>query len=165
VEANAVTIGKVEPHAAALEGCAAAMEAAGVGLHPAGGHVAILRRMAGSMRAEAAVGKVPHIFRDHDYPYSAAANRATEPAVDAKAIEEAVKAATKPVLDKLTAAETQIADLRAAARAASPAPERKTVSPAISSLLAKAGIDASTVHPGYGGACETVAETRWWWSP
>jgi hypothetical protein len=29
-------------------------------------------------------------------------------------------------------------------------------------LLAKLGITASSVFPGYGGACETVSERKWW---
>ena len=66
----------VEPHCAALESCAAAMEAAGVGTHPSMGHVHVLRRMSDGMRAEAAMGKVPHIWRDHDYPLSASADKA-----------------------------------------------------------------------------------------
>lgn len=140
IEANASTISKVEPHAANLESCAAGMEAAGIGLAPNGGHVETLRRMAGSMRAEAANGKIPHIWRDHDYPYSAAAEHQDDN-MDPKLITDAVDAAMKPILDKLAAAETKIADLQASARIESPAPERKTVAPAISKLLAKAGID------------------------
>ena len=49
------------------------MEASGVGTDPKFGHVHVLRRMSDSMRAEAAVGKVPHIWRDHDYPAYASA--------------------------------------------------------------------------------------------
>ena len=30
-------------------------------------------------------------------------------------------------------------------------------------LLAKAGMDASTVFPGYGGVAEAVRERSWWW--
>jgi hypothetical protein len=58
-QANAATRDMVEPHAAALDACRAAMEAAGVGTDPSNGHVHVLRRMADSMRAEAAMGKVP----------------------------------------------------------------------------------------------------------
>jgi hypothetical protein len=29
-------------------------------------------------------------------------------------------------------------------------------------LLAKLGVAASSIFPGYGGACETVSERRWW---
>jgi hypothetical protein len=52
----------VEPHAAALEACSAAMQAAGIGLHPTTGHVGLVRRLADSMRADAAQGKLPHAF-------------------------------------------------------------------------------------------------------
>ena len=54
----------------------------------------------------------------------------------------AVEAATKDLSEKLAAAETKIADVKAAAFAKSEAPERKTISPAIQKLLAKAGADA-----------------------
>src|ERR1700726_540487 len=61
----------VEPHAVAIESCAASMEAAGLGggLH---GHVETLRHMAGCMRADAARGTVPSIYRN-DSPFTAAA--------------------------------------------------------------------------------------------
>lgn len=153
IEANAATISKVEPHATALESCAAAMEADGVGLDPTRGHVAVLRRMASGMRAEAAVGKIPHIWRDHDYPSWASADphKKEEDDMNAKEFQAALEAAMKPLVEKIDAqektiadlkasTETKIADLKASARASTPAPERKTVSPAISSLLAKAGI-------------------------
>ncbi|WP_426442040.1 hypothetical protein [Bradyrhizobium genosp. P] len=74
VAANAATRDMVEPHAAALDACHAAMAAAGIGTHPTNGHVHVLRRMADSMRAEAAMGKVPSAWRDHDYPVYAAAD-------------------------------------------------------------------------------------------
>jgi len=144
IEANANVRAMVEPHAATIESCAASMEAAGVGADPKFGHASALRRMAGTMRAEAAVGKVPHIWRDHDYPTYAAADTRAVPApsqadIDAS-IAKAVEAATKPLLDKLAASETRIADVQAAARAAANPPERKTISPAISAILARAQI-------------------------
>jgi hypothetical protein len=137
LEASTAIIGKVEPHAGAIESCAAAMEAAGIGMHPDNGHVAHLRRMAAAMRVDAATGKVPHIFRDHDYPYSAAADKSADR--DA-AVAKAVEAAVKPLTDKLAEAETKIADLKAAATKAAPAPERKTVPPANAALLARASL-------------------------
>lgn len=136
VEASKAITDMVEPHAKSMESCAAGMEAAGVGGDPKGGHVAVLRRMAGAMRAEAAMGKVPHIFNDTTW-YHAAAEGGK---VDAETIKKAVEEATKPLADKLAASETQIADLKAAAKTNVVVPERKTVSPAITSLLAKAGI-------------------------
>lgn len=53
---------RIEPHAKRLEDAADKMEAAGIGLHADGGHVAVLRRMAAKMRADAAQGKIPHAF-------------------------------------------------------------------------------------------------------
>ena len=147
VEANASTRAMVEPHATALEGCAAAMEAAGVGSDPKWGHVHVLRRMSDSMRAEAALGKVPHIFRDHDYPTYASAE--TNEEIDmtkdevSKLIASAVETAVKPLAeqlkateDKLAAAETKLADVKASARAESAPPARKAVNPMVSKLLA-----------------------------
>jgi hypothetical protein len=69
--ASVVIRDMVEPHAVALESCAASMEAAGLGggLH---GHVETLWHMAGCMRADAAHGTVPSINRN-DSPFTAAA--------------------------------------------------------------------------------------------
>jgi len=50
---------QVEPHAAKLEACADAMEAAGIGGDPNNGHAVQLRRMAACMRADAAQGRMP----------------------------------------------------------------------------------------------------------
>ncbi|MFG1388817.1 DUF6582 domain-containing protein [Xanthobacter versatilis] len=125
----------VEPHASALESCAAALEAAGIGTNPSQGHAAMLRRLAGSMRADAAMGRLPTVHRDHDWPMNAGAVK-----LDASAIEEAVKVATQPLIDKIAANETKLADLKAEAFKAAEAPARKTLHPAITQLLAKAGI-------------------------
>ncbi|WP_051382431.1 DUF6582 domain-containing protein [Bradyrhizobium sp. Tv2a-2] len=152
VEANATTRAMVEPHCAALDACHAAMAAAGVGVHPGSGHVHVLRRMSDSMRAEAAIGKIPHIFRDHDYPMGASAD--TENGEDdvtkdeiTKLVAEAVTAAVKPMqdqnkelADKLAAAETKLKDASEKARLAAEAPARKTVNPMVTALLAKSGI-------------------------
>lgn len=123
----------IEPHASALESCAASMEAAGIGNHPTAGHAVVLRRMAGSMRAAAALGQMPHIYRDHDYGYNAAADKSGD---TAKAVEDA----TKPLLDKIASLGTQFEDLKAAAFKKADEPQRKTVDPKITALLAKAGI-------------------------
>ncbi|MBM7045433.1 DUF6582 domain-containing protein [Rhizobium lusitanum] len=126
----------VEPHATALESCAASMEASGIGSHSPAGHAAVLRRMAGSMRAEAAIGKVPAIYHDRDSGYYASAEDTT------KATAAAVEAATKPLKDELAAMDTKLADLKAAGFKAAEVPERKTLSPAIAALLAKSGLGA-----------------------
>jgi hypothetical protein len=56
------------------------------------------------------------------------------------AVDTAVAAATKPLMDKIAAAETVAADAAAKVLAAAAAPERKTVSPMITSLLARAQV-------------------------
>lgn len=136
IDASTPVIDKVEPHAATLEACHAAMEAAGIGMHPQQGHVITLKRMVGHMRAAAAMGKVPHIFRDEAYPMEASIEKGNDD-MTPEDVTKAVEAAMKPVLDKLAASETQISDLKAAAKAASPPPERKTISPMVSAILAK----------------------------
>jgi cold shock CspA family protein len=55
-------LSKVEPHALRLEAAADKMDAGGIGGHPTRGHAAILRDMAGSMRADAARGKMPNEY-------------------------------------------------------------------------------------------------------
>lgn len=146
---------KVESHARALEACADGMEASAVGGHAQNGHVAVLRRMAGSMRAEAAVGKIPHIWRDHDYPMYAAADTG-KPAAPAESAD-------------FTALKASVAKLEgdlAAARATSKEPERKTLTPQISSLMAKAGVSlgedgklsASAVDQGLKAAGMSIQE-------
>ena len=57
-----------------------------------------------------------------------------------KAVDDAVVAATKPLMDKLEAAETKFKDLEAKAKLEAGSPERKTVTPAVSAVLAKAGL-------------------------
>jgi hypothetical protein len=61
IGASAVIRDLVEPHAAAVESCAASMEAAGLGGGPHG-HVEMLKRMAACMRADAARGTVPSVY-------------------------------------------------------------------------------------------------------
>jgi hypothetical protein len=51
-------------HADCLDADADALEAAGIGLHPTRGHVAILRRMSNSMRSDAAQGRNPYEWHD-----------------------------------------------------------------------------------------------------
>lgn len=137
--ASEETRNKIEPHAKALEACAGAMEAAAVGGHPHNGHVAVLRRMADSMRAEAAVGKVPHIYRDHDYAGTWAAG-ADGNVARTGAKEESPE--LKALRDQLASISTKMADLKAAAADSAKQPERKTIPPQITQLLAKAGMGA-----------------------
>jgi hypothetical protein len=55
-------IPKVEKHAGALEQLASAMEADGIGGNPSRGHAAVLRNMAGDLRSQAALGRMPSTF-------------------------------------------------------------------------------------------------------
>jgi hypothetical protein len=55
-------ISKVEPFASELEATASRMDANGIGGHPTRGHAAILRTMAGDLRAQGALGKMPAVF-------------------------------------------------------------------------------------------------------
>lgn len=161
--ANATTRSMVEPHATALESCAASMEAAGIGATPNSGHSHVLRRMADSMRAEAAVGKVPHVWRDHDHMYSSRDRTGAPPANEeidltkeelTNTINASIATAIAPLQAEVTkskeelvkanealaAANTKITDLEAAKRLDAAAPARKTVNPAVSALLSKAAI-------------------------
>jgi hypothetical protein len=53
---------RVEPVARSLEDTAAAAESMGLGLHPEGGHVAVLRHMARSIRHDAINGSMSHRY-------------------------------------------------------------------------------------------------------
>lgn len=66
IEASSV-LHKVKPHSDKIRACADSLEADGMGGHERHGHVAHLRRMADKMDAEAVLGKIPHIYRDHDW--------------------------------------------------------------------------------------------------
>ena len=115
---------KVKPHSDKLRAAADGMEAEGMGGHERQGHVAVLRRMADKMDAEAVMGKLPHLWRDHDW---LEAGSATDQA-------DALKAKDT----KITELEAQVKELTAKAFAASGAPVRPTdVAPA-----AKPGVHA-----------------------
>ncbi len=139
IEAGKELHAKVVPAADAVRAAATAMQAAGVGVHATRGHVVALNRMADTIESEAMAGSLPQIYNDHGYGMYAGADRS---APDATALTAAVEAATKPLIDQIAAMETKLGGKIAAARAESEAPERKTLSPAITSLLAKAGVDA-----------------------
>jgi hypothetical protein len=57
-------IDQVRPHVDACNACADAMEAAGIGGHLVHGHAAVLRRVAAHMAAEAAAGRLPHVYHE-----------------------------------------------------------------------------------------------------
>jgi hypothetical protein len=136
---------KIEPHAAKLESCAAEMEAAGIGGDPNNGHAMQLRKMAGHIRAEAAQGRIPSAW--HGQVYSAAAV-VPPPAVDTEATAKAIAAAVKPFADQVAAMGTKVADLTAAAAKNATPPERKTLTPAVTALLAKTGLDVPNTEGG-----------------
>lgn len=131
---------KVEPHASKLEACADAMEAAGIGSDPNNGHAVHLRKMAGSMRADAAQGRMPSAF-GHMWGSAAVAPAPVAPAVTVDLAAQ-VTELLKPVTDQLAAMGTKFEDLKAKAFREVPAPARKTLAPEISGLLAKAGIES-----------------------
>lgn len=123
---------KVEPLALALEASATTLEASGV-------NAAHLREQAAHMRQEAAAGRMPTAIA------AAAAKPAkTEDTGNADSIKAAVEAATKPLLDSVAAMGTQIKDLQAKGVSGGTPPERKTLSPTVTALLAKAGLTPPT---------------------
>jgi hypothetical protein len=125
----------IKPHAEAMRQCAAGMAASGMGMHPKTGHVAVLHHMADNMEADAVLGKMPHIYRDHDFLMASREE-------DTKASAESSKEMTE-LKASLDAANSAIADLKKASFHAASNPERKTLSPSILSLLNKVGIQAS----------------------
>jgi hypothetical protein len=134
----------VKPHADALHAAADAMCAAGVGAHPSMGHAMRLHKMADHMMAEAHMGSMPHVYRDHDWPTYASAARASEddPKVKELAAEvEKLTASLKTKDDEVAALGTKVKDLEANAAKNVAAPERKTLSPAIAALMARGGIE------------------------
>jgi hypothetical protein len=64
---KATLIARAEAHAALLESVAALIEIDGIGLDPCHGHVQHLRRMAGTIRAQATLGKLAQTYVDGRY--------------------------------------------------------------------------------------------------
>jgi hypothetical protein len=58
---------RAEAHASLLESVAAMMELDGIGLAPEQGHVHHLRRMAGAIRAQAALGRLAQSYTGGRY--------------------------------------------------------------------------------------------------
>lgn len=137
----------VKPYADALRECASKMGAAGLGLHPKAGHVAMLHDMADKMEAEAVMGKMPHVYQNFDFLGAGADKSKQEVKVEASA---EFKKLTE-VVEELT---SKITDMEKAKFEAAAQPERKTLSPAIMKLLAKGGI----TNELEGGKKLTVAE-------
>jgi hypothetical protein len=65
----------IERFSQAAEDLAKAMDASGIGQHATQGHAAVLRRMASSMRADAAQGKTPFAFTDNSVYAAATASQ------------------------------------------------------------------------------------------
>jgi hypothetical protein len=119
----------VEPHAAALDTQATAMEAAGI-------DASALRKMAAQMRTEAASGRMP----------TALAASATTPSTAAGGdltalVASAVTEATKVLKNQLEESNTKLTDALAAGRLGSPQPGRKTVASNMSALLGKTTLE------------------------
>lgn len=131
-------IDQVMPHVGALNACADGMEAAGIGNDSRSGHAGVVRKVAAHMAAAAVSGKIPTVYRDHDYLPSAT--------VEAGADAEALKKLQDSVTASLEAMSTKMADLQAAAFAQAAAPARATISPAIATLLNKAGVNVSELE-------------------
>lgn len=119
---------KVSKHADALKDCADGMEAAGIGGHPTRGHVHILRHMADSMMAEAHQGKMPSEYHP---PNMYASGDTRTVSIDAAAQKE-----IDSLKDGLESIKTVLKDIQAKASLGG-APERKTLPPRITALLAK----------------------------
>jgi hypothetical protein len=136
LQAGKEHMAKVEPHAAALESCAAAMEKDGIGGHSRMGHVKACRAMADHLRAAAATGKLADSWPGFEGFYAAADTQKVDESADVKAL----KAEMQSLKDQNASLSTKVADMQAAStRTATPA-ERKTVTPQITALLARAGV-------------------------
>jgi hypothetical protein len=161
LQANKETRDRVAPHAAALRSCAAGMETAGMGLDSARGHVKVLHHMAAAMEADAASGKVPHVFRDHDWGFSAAAQPGAPATPAAPAAAPAIDAenpAIKALTDQIAGLGTQLTDLKAAAFKGAEQPGRKTIPSDVMTLLAKGGIKEAPAEGMTEGQIDTMLE-------
>ncbi|MCE9565837.1 MAG: hypothetical protein K8U57_27750 [Planctomycetes bacterium] len=148
MQAGKEVLAKVEPHAAALEGIAAAMEKDGIGGHTRMGHVKACRLMAEHLRAAAATATLADAWPGFD-GFHAAAEVKTETKVNV-----GESAEVKALKDQVAGLTTKIADMQASAtRKAEPA-ERKTLTPQITALLARNGITV----PADGSAKLAVAD-------
>jgi len=131
IEASSVA-DKVKEHADALKTCAAGMEAAGVGAHPTRGHVHVLRHMADNLMAEAHQGRISAEYHAPGMYASASLNAAAE------AANAEIKKEVKELREGIASITTILKDVQA--KAATPAPDRKTLPARISSLLAKGSV-------------------------
>lgn len=134
-------IDQVKPHIDAINAAADSMEKADIGNHPENGHVRTLRHVAAHMAAEAVSGRLPHVYRDHDFLPSNRVEAAAKP-----------DAAAAKVIADLTAGMadmgTKFADLQAKAFNSSNEPARATISPQVKALMAKGAIADGDVKDG-----------------
>ncbi len=141
-------VDQVRPHVDACNAAADAMEAAGIGTDRDNGHVRHLRHMAAHLAAEAVAGRVPHIYRDHDYlsdaRVEASRGKTAEPDPRIDAVSKQLEAVSSTLADL----GTKMVDLQAKAFNGAQAPERKTLTPEIKTLLAKSGIAEADVEKG-----------------
>jgi hypothetical protein len=87
--------------------------------------------MADSMDADAALGKMPHVYQTNDF-YSASADKSKDAEKENSALKD-----LKASLSELT---TKFDDLKNAKFEAAAEPQRKTIEPSMMNLLAKKGI-------------------------
>jgi hypothetical protein len=125
---------KAEAHAKKYDDLAASLVADGM-------DASTLVRQAAYIRAEGAQGRLVMAF-----PANLAAAASNQGADVAAIVTEAVKAAVKPLEDKIAASDTVIKDLKASVAKGVNQPERKTLSPHITSLLARSGITLPTAE-------------------
>jgi hypothetical protein len=135
IEAASV-IDKVSKHTAGLRKVAEGMAAAGIGGDATRGHVHILNHMADTMDASACKGVLASSYS----PPSMYASGTVVGSLDAAGITAAVEAAVKPLKDEIASQATIIKDMKAAAADTSAPPERKTLPPVITTLMARGGI-------------------------
>jgi hypothetical protein len=135
VEAAGIVHAKVKPLADGLRACAAAMEAAGVGMHADAGHVKLLKNMADTMEAEAMMNRTPHSYSS--YFHASAAGSAGTAAVNDE---------TKKEFEKLQASvaalTTKLTDLQAKGFTHADAPDRKTLPADVIAILNKHSLAA-----------------------
>ena len=155
MQASAQTMTKVEPHAKRLDDAADKMETDGIGSDANSGHIHVLRKMASSMRADGAQGRLPGSF--HTGMYAAGDDKGGAQKPPPAKVEDSPE--FKALKDELAATKTTVADMKAAAATASPQPERKTaaVSAGDLRLLAKAGVSLPEGDAKVdGGALDTA---------
>lgn len=145
--AVAAAIAKVSPHVAAIEAAVAQMEKDGVG---SAAQIAGLKRLATGWRQDATLGRMP---ADTDVAGLLAAAAAPPPAATVKVEDsaefKAMKAAAEATATELTKAkdaaaalDTRFKDLETKFNGLRSPPDRKTLDPGMSALLARAGLTA-----------------------